>query len=129
MNEWCLTLITECAHEVHAELGGGLSEHIYQNALACALRARGTSLTVETEVAIPVTFKGTYVGFVRADLVVNKCIVLELKAVAKVTEAHLVQLRTYLKWVSPLINAAPTQGLVINFGALHVEIHSDAQVD
>ena len=82
---------------VLGQLGSGLSEAIYQKAMAIALRQRGC--IVDTEVVVPIVYQGCYVGFVRPDLVVNKQVVLELKAVTKIVETHLVQLRAYMKWL------------------------------
>ena len=106
------------------ELGGGLSEVIYKNALAIALRARG--LVVETEMVVPVSFHGEFVGYVRPDLVVNKQVVLELKAIAKLNAANLLQLRTYLRYFPPsdkeLLLETGARGAVINFGPLDVDV-------
>ena len=110
--------LDDAANQVHRALGPGLSEVVYQTALAMDLRQRGC--TVETEVVIPIFYQKTYVGFVRADLVVNQCTVIEVKAVAKITEAHLLQLQNYMRWLSldrmhdPPVDG--TQGAVINFG-------------
>ena len=87
--------LDDAANQVHRALGPGLSEVVYQTALAMDLRQRGC--TVETEVVIPIFYQKTYVGFVRADLVVNQCTVIEVKAVAKITEAHLLQLQNFPK--------------------------------
>ena len=110
--------LDEAANAVHRALGPGLSEVVYQTALAVDLRRRGYA--VETEVVIPIFYQQTYVGFVRADLVVNQCTVVEVKAVAKVTEAHMLQLENYMRWLSLDRMMDPpadgTQGAVINFG-------------
>ena len=133
-------LVRESAADVHAELGGGLSECIYQAALALALRQRGCH--VEAEVVIPVTYQSTYVGFLRPDLVVNKRLVVEIKAVQKVAESHIAQTRAYMRWLPPppfkpgayddLLVADPEGrqslelGAVINFGPERVEVVSVA---
>ena len=70
---------------------------------------------------------GSYVGFVRPDLVVNKQVVLELKAVTKIVETHLVQLRAYMTWLpSPPPSCeridSKLLGAVINFGGSRVEV-------
>jgi len=107
------------AQKVHAELGPGLSEAVYQTALAHELRARG--YRVETEVVIPIHYQRAYVGFVRADLVVNECTVIEVKVVANITKAHCDQLQSYTRWLSvdrTLPGSPPdgVRGTVINFG-------------
>ena len=118
-------IVAEAAAHVYDELGGGLSESIYQNALSIALRARGCA--VETEVVVPVFYQDAYVGFVRPDIVVNKQVVLELKAVVKITESHLLQTRGYLRWLPRTPNwsvgiQSCTRGAVLNFGAEGLEI-------
>ena len=119
-------IVADAAACVYDELGGGLSECIYQNALAIALRTRGC--TVETEVVVPVFYQDAYVGFVRPDIVVNKQVVLELKAVVKISESHLSQTRGYLRWLPPppLGWSSPIQscvrGAVLNFGAEELEM-------
>ena len=123
MDTWLGASIRNAAKEVHMELGGGLSEVIYKNALAIALRARG--LVVETEMVVPVSFHGEFVGYVRPDLVVNKQVVLELKAIAKLNAANLLQLRTYLRYFPPPDNElleTDARGAVINFGPLDVDV-------
>ena len=117
--------ISEAAADVYERLGSGLSECIYQNALAIALRQRGCE--VETEVVVPIFYDNSYVGFVRPDIVVNKQVVLELKSVAKVVESHLVQLRAYLQWLPPRPPSCERidsllMGAVINFGGGVVEV-------
>lgn len=123
-------LVCEAAADVHAELGGGLSECVYQAALAIALRQAG--FLVETEVVIPITYKTSYVGFLRPDLVVDKNFVIEVKAVQKVVESHIVQTRAYLRWLpAPPPNHPPRSsvenGAVINFGPERVDVVSVAE--
>lgn len=123
MNPVSVETLSAAANAVHRELGPGLSEVIYQTALAIDLRKRGHS--VETEVVIPITYQNAYVGFVRADLVVNQCTVIEVKAVSKITEAHMLQLENYMRWLSLERMASPPkcgpQGAVINF-CKHVSV-------
>ena len=108
--------LSAAANAVHRELGPGLSEVIYQTALAIDLRKRGC--VVETEVVIPIAYQETYVGFVRADLVVNQCTIVEVKAVAKITEAHMLQLGNYMRWLprNRMFQGGGGQGAVVNFG-------------
>tara|TARA_B100000902_G_C26883182_1_gene703632 strand:- start:60 stop:476 length:417 start_codon:yes stop_codon:yes gene_type:complete len=118
-------LIAHAAADVHGQLGSGLSECIYQKALAIALRQKG--LDVDTEVVVPIVYLGAYVGFVRPDLVINKQVVLELKSVNKIVESHMVQLRAYLRWLPPKPVSYPAVdstvlGAVINFGGDAVEV-------
>lgn len=117
--------IAEAAAHVHEQLGSGLSECIYQKALAIALRQRG--FDVDTEVVVPIVYLGSYVGFVRPDIVINKQVVLELKSVSKVVESHMTQLRAYVRWLPTKPPSCPQVdskllGAVINFGNRMVEV-------
>ena len=97
-----------CAIEVHRILGPGLLESAYQRCLELELRKQG--LTVETEVAMPVKYKGDVLdcGY-RADLLVDKILIVELKAVETVLPIHTAQLLTYMKLSGLHV------GLLINF--------------
>lgn len=95
-------------YEVYNELGHGFLESVYENALAIALRSKG--FEVHQQIAIPVWFRGTRVGDFNADLMVNKLILLELKTVRAIEQAHLAQLMNYLKATEIEV------GLVLNFG-------------
>ena len=116
MRQVSIETLNAAANAVHHALGPGLSEVVYQTALAIDLRKRGC--TVETEVVIPIFYHQTYVGFVRADLVVNQCTVVEVKAVAKITEAHMLQLENYMRWLprNRMFQGGGGQGAVVNFG-------------
>jgi GxxExxY protein len=75
-----ITQIESNARAVHAELGHGLTESIYRDALAVALRADG--LGVSVEMPIVVRFRGHVVGSIRADMLVTSGggnVVVELK--------------------------------------------------
>lgn len=117
--------VRDAATDVHAQLGSGLSECVYQSALALALRQRGC--IVETEVTVPITYNMQYIGFVRPDIVINKQLVVEIKAVIKITEAHFSQTRAYLRWL-PLPPPSYTRiesiqrGAVVNFGPERVDV-------
>src|SRR6185369_7953872 len=73
-------------YAVYNELGPGFLESIYQRAMIIALRE--ADLEVKHEVAIPVWFRGSQIGDFKADLIVNGCILLELKAVERMQKAH-----------------------------------------
>ena len=130
-------VIREAVADVYSELGPGLGESLYQNALAIALRKRGH--LVETEVVIPIPYRGVYVGFMRPDLVVDKELVLELKATTKIADTHVTQTRAYLRWLPPPPPGherlkTVMRGAVINFGrdiaeVLPVEVPVVTQVD
>ena len=104
----CSHSIIGAAVEVQRVLGVGLLESAYAAALAVELRARG--LTFEREVAISGKYKGMDVGVLyRADLIVNASVVVEVKAIEGVADAHRAQLLTYLRLSGHKI------GLLINF--------------
>lgn len=94
--------------KVHTALGMGLLERVYQVALAYELRKQG--FLVETEVPVPVIYDGVRleVGF-RLDILVERRIILEMKAVEALHPHHKMQLLNYLKLTKlPL-------GLLLNF--------------
>jgi len=93
---------------VHRELGPGLLESVYQTCMAYELRGRG--LTVETEVALPVVYRGVQIasGF-RIDMLIEDGFIIELKSVEKISPVHIKQLLTYLRL------AGKPLGLLINF--------------
>jgi GxxExxY protein len=93
--------------EVHSHLGPGLREKFYEQAMVLELRRMG--LRVGRQVPFRVFYKGEDLGIQTVDTVVEECVHLEFKAVAKVTETDLAQLVGYLRFTDlPL-------GLLINF--------------
>ena len=98
------------AIEVHRVLGPGLLESVYEQCLCYELHQAG--LPFERQVGIPVTYKGLILneGF-RADIVVDRKVILEIKAVAAILPAHEAQLQTYLR-----MSGIPV-GLILNFNA------------
>ena len=97
-----------CAIEVHRILGPGLLESAYQRCMLFELRKQG--LAVETEVPMPVNYKGEVLdcGY-RVDILVEKSLILELKAVDAILPIHQAQLLTYMKLSGIHL------GLLINF--------------
>jgi len=95
-------------YEVYNELGFGFLESVYEEAMLMALRAK--SLRVEQQVPIPVWFRGRKIGNFEADLIVEDIIILELKAVRCLDEAHQAQLLNYLRATEIEI------GLLLNYG-------------
>src|SRR5262245_47646772 len=101
-------LIIGVFYSVYNELGFGFLESVYRKALHMALVEKG--LRVEAEVPVPVFFRGVNVGDFRADLVVNQCVLLELKTAETIVIAHEAQLLNYLRATALEI------GLILNFG-------------
>lgn len=101
--------IYAAAYEVRKNLAPGYIEHIYQNALVIELKSRG--LNVSTEVPLGVKYKGNIIGEFRADIVVENCIIIELKAVSTLLNAHELQLINYLTTTGFDV------GFLINYGS------------
>lgn len=104
------TVILDAAFTVFGELGSSLLESVYEAALAHELRHRG--LFVVRQAVIPVRYRGIELeeGF-RADLVVEKKVLVELKSVERLLPVHGKQVLTYLR-LSGL-----SLGYLINFGS------------
>ena len=100
--------VVHSAYAVHTALGPGLLESVYEQCLAQELVLRG--LFVASQVAVPVEYKGvrTDAGF-RIDLLVERLIVVEVKAVETALPIHQAQLLTYLRLSGYQL------GLLINF--------------
>lgn len=112
IDELCYKVIG-AAMAVHRHFGSGYLEEVYKNALMVELKEQG--IEAEKEVSIPVDYKGIRVGDYRADIIVEKCLILELKAVSATNANHEAQLVNYL-------NATKIDnGLLINFGAASLE--------
>ena len=106
-------VIIGCAFEVINELGAGFLESVYEKAMLVTLRQKG--LDVEAQVPIQVIFRGEVIGDFFADLLVNKKIIVELKAVKTLAPEHQAQVINYL-------NASEIEvGLLINFGSPKIE--------
>ena len=105
------------AEDIWASLGPGYSESVYHCAFEVALRSQG--IYYETERIVPVYYAGLNVGHVRADLIVDRKAVIELKSVSKLNDSYRIQTRNYLNLLD--LN----EGYLINFpdkkGALEFE--------
>lgn len=96
------------AIEVHRQLGPGLLESIYRHCLQHELQLRG--LATEAEVSLPVRYKGlTFDSALRLELLVEKSLVVELKAVEFLSPVFKAQLLSYLRMSGLKL------GLLINF--------------
>lgn len=102
--------IIGCAIEVHRTLGPGLLESVYRECLSIELRAN--HLHVEAERAVPLDYKGERIrSKLVLDLLVEDCVVVELKAVESLHPVHQAQVITYLKLTGY------QAGLLMNFNA------------
>jgi len=101
-------IILDLSIKIHQTLGPGLFESVYESILAYELVKAG--LEVQNQVEIPVKYDGKMFekGF-RADLIVNKKVLIELKSVEKLSDVHKKQVLTYLKLTGIRL------GLLVNF--------------
>ena len=95
-------------YDVYNELGHGFLESVYHRSLGLALESDG--LKVRSHVKIPVWFRGQRVGLFEGDLLVEECMLLELKTTRCLDLSHHAQLLNYLRATD--IEA----GLLLNFG-------------
>lgn len=100
--------ILKAFYKVNNTLGFGFLEKVYENAMAIELRKLG--LQVEKQKNIKVYYEQEEVGDYYADLLVNRLVILELKAAEALREEHEAQLINYLKATSIEV------GLLLNFG-------------
>ena len=103
-------IVVDAAVAVHRELGPGLLESVYEVVLAHELEGRG--IQVRRQVAIQIEYKGSKFdeGF-KADIIVEGKVILELKAVEKLSQVHRKQIQTYLRLTGMKL------GFLLNFGA------------
>ena len=103
------TIVVDCAVKIHMRLGPGLLESVYETVLAYELQMR--DLSVGRQVPVPILYQDIRFeeGF-RADLIVNESVILELKSVERVTNAHKKQVLTYLRLTGLKV------GYLLNFG-------------
>ncbi|MCS7158436.1 MAG: GxxExxY protein [Blastocatellia bacterium] len=105
-------IIAACI-EVSNELGSGFLESVYERALLIALAEKG--LTAQAQVPLQVVFRGHVVGEFYADILVERRVVIELKAAKALTSEHEAQLLNYLKATGIKV------GLLVNFGKPRLE--------
>ena len=102
-------IILDAAIAVHKEMGPGLFESVYEIVLTYELQQLG--LRVNRQVPIQIRYKDmTFDEAFRADLVVEEKVIVELKSVEQVSEAHKKQVQTYLRLTGCKL------GLLLNFG-------------
>ena len=95
-------------YEIYNELGFGFLESVYENALLIALTEKG--IKVGQQIPIPVWFRGKKIGDFVADLIIGDSVIIELKAVRTIQDAHKAQLLNYLRATEIEV------GLLLNFG-------------
>jgi GxxExxY protein len=101
-------LIIKAYYNVYNKLGFGFLEKVYENAMIIELER----LNLKCEKQKPITFEydGFNIGEYFADIIVNDCVIIELKAAESLCEAHEAQLVNYLKATEIEV------GLLLNFG-------------
>jgi iron complex transport system substrate-binding protein len=106
--------IVDAAYRLHSRLGPGLMESAYRLILAHDLENRG--LRVEPERQITFEYEGMSIanGF-RVDLLVENCVIVELKSLEKLAPVHMRQILTYLRLMDLPV------GLLINFGVARLD--------
>jgi len=88
--------IVDAAYRIHEDAGPGLLESVYERILMDILTSKG--LSVQRQVSIPIQFGGKiYDDAFRADLIVENCVIIEIKSVDRLAPIHKKQVITYLK--------------------------------
>ena len=105
--------IINCAMQVHSVLGNGFQEVIYQRALAIEMEMQGLPFKREHEMEI--YYKGQSVGTRRVDFLVDKKVMVEIKALVALEDVHLAQAINYCEAYDIEV------GLLINFGGKSLE--------
>ena len=100
-------LVKDASNQIYKELGAGYNESVYEEALAVEFRQRKIPYEVERNTEI--FYKGEKVGLHRLDFILDRQLVVELKAWASITSSHVGQTTAYLKTLKL------HHGLLINF--------------
>ena len=107
-------IVLDAAFKVHMALGPGLLESVYETCHAYEIRESG--LLVETQAAIPVTYRNIRLeGGLQLDLLVEKCVIVEIKPVETLNPVYEAQLLTYLRLTGIRL------GYLINFTVPHLK--------
>ncbi|MCK5806024.1 MAG: GxxExxY protein [Lentisphaeria bacterium] len=106
--------IIGCAYQVYNTMGFGFLESVYEKCLLIEFRKAG--IQVESQKRIQVHYEGEVVGDFIADIVVADTVIVELKSVRQVIQAHEVQLVNYL------LTTGKEVGLLLNFGETKVDV-------
>jgi GxxExxY protein len=105
--------IIGCAIEVHKQIGPGLIESVYQKCFERELSIR--SLQFETQLWVPLIYKGRDLDVsLRADVLVEDLILVELKAIEGILPVHQAQVLTYMKLMQK------PKGILINFNCTNI---------
>lgn len=100
--------VVDAALKIHKALGPGLYERVYKDCLCHELQQR--NIPFQTEVNIPLVYEGmNFPKAFRADIIVDECVLVEIKAIERFSPLHKSQIITYLR-----LSGHPV-GLLINF--------------
>ena len=106
-------MVLDAAFRVHTTLGPGLLESVYETCLAHEIKGMGVKF--ESQIALPIVYNEILIeSGLRLDLLVEKCVIIEIKAVETIIPIHKAQLLTYLKLANLRL------GLLINFNVIHL---------
>lgn len=106
--------ILDAAFKVHTTLGPGLLESVYETTMAYEVRKNG--LNVATQVSLPILYDGQKLeSGLRLDMLVEKCVIVELKSVETMNPVYEAQIMTYLRLSSVRL------GFLINFNVKHLK--------
>jgi GxxExxY protein len=110
-DEDIIKIILDEAFYIHKTIGPGMLENVYKTCLAYRLRKR--DLYVETEKPVPVIFEEVKMdcGY-RADIVVERMIIVDTKTIEAIGLIHISQLLTYLRFLHL------RKGLILNFNSV-----------
>jgi GxxExxY protein len=106
--------VLDAAFKVHTALGPGLLESVYETTMAYEVRKSG--LNVATQVSLPIIYDGQKLeSGLRLDMLVEKCVIAEFKAVETMNPVYEAQIMTYL------CLSAVRLGFLINFNVRHLK--------
>lgn len=104
-------IVIDEAIAIHRALGSGLFESVYETVLAGRIEARG--LRVQRQVPVPIVFDGhVFEAAFKVDILVERTLVLEIKAVEALSKVHAKQVITYLRLMKQPV------GLLLNFSCV-----------
>jgi len=105
--------IVGLAMQIHSELGFGFLEKVYENSMMVLFHRE--NIMAKQQAPVSVSFEGEIVGDYYADILIEDKIILELKAIEKITDAHKAQALNYLKAIGLKL------AIIINFGKQRLE--------
>lgn len=114
--------VRQTAYDIHVYHGHGHLEKVYENALVNRLRKAGLSVAQQHPIQV-FDEDGSAIGDYFADLLVEECLIVELKAVRNFAPEHEAQILGYLK------SSRLEHGLLINFGSFRFQIRKFARSD